>query len=114
MSGLDISNLIGYFSSVEKRKPTYDLASIKAAVAEGRYRLTLSARQSAYGMGMSDADIAHTVARLKRSDFYKSMTTFRDSHVWQDVYRPRQNNLALYVKFQIDDVGYLIVSFKEK
>ncbi|MDX8401877.1 MAG: type II toxin-antitoxin system MqsR family toxin [Mariprofundaceae bacterium] len=99
---------------MEKRKPTYDLASIKAAVAEGRYRLTLSPRQSAYGMGMSDADVVHTVEELKRSDFYKSMTTFRNSRVWQDVYRPRRSNRVLYVKFQIDDVGYLIVSFKEK
>ena len=99
---------------MEKRKPTYDLHSIKAAIDEGRYRLTVSARRSAFSLGMNDADVARTVKTLARSDFYKSMTTYRDSRVWQDVYRPRCGKIVLYVKFQIDDDGYLIVSFKEK
>jgi motility quorum-sensing regulator / GCU-specific mRNA interferase toxin len=52
------------------------------------------------------------VMTLKPTDFYKSMTTHADHHVWQDVYRP--NTVAGYVYLKltvIDDV--LIVSFKE-
>jgi len=92
---------------VDKRKPTYDLDSIKAAVLSGRYRITATARASAHSLGMSDADIVRTVANLTRGDFFKSMTTYRNSRTWQDVYRPRCNGIVLYIKFQIDEDGYL-------
>ena len=49
---------------------------------------------------------------LTTADFYKSMTTFSDHHVWQDVYRPSTIFGEIYLKLMvIDDV--LIVSFKE-
>jgi len=49
---------------------------------------------------------------LKAADFYKSMTTYADYTVWQDVYRPHTRSGDLYLKLTvIDDV--LIVSFKE-
>lgn len=99
---------------MEKRKPAYDLESIKAAVASGRYRITFTARHCAHALGMGDADICQTVLDISQADFYKSMTTYADVHVWQDVYRPQRGAARLYVKFQIDDNGYLIVSFKEK
>jgi len=99
---------------VEKRKPTYDLESIKAAVKAGRYRVTSTARCSAHDLGLNDVDIARVVGGLERNDFYKSMTVYHDSHLWQDVYHPTYDGIALYIKFQIDEGGFLIVSFKEK
>jgi motility quorum-sensing regulator/GCU-specific mRNA interferase toxin len=49
---------------------------------------------------------------LTTADFYKSMTTFGDHTVWQDVYRPSTQAGDVYMKLTvIDDV--LIVSFKE-
>jgi motility quorum-sensing regulator/GCU-specific mRNA interferase toxin len=49
---------------------------------------------------------------LTPADFYKSMTTYADNRVWQDVYRPATPAGAVYLKLTvIDDV--LIVSFKE-
>lgn len=49
---------------------------------------------------------------LKPSDFYKSMTTYADHTIWQDVYRPSTKAGDVYLKLTvIDDV--LIVSFKE-
>ncbi len=50
---------------------------------------------------------------LKPGDFYKSMTTYSDSRIWQDVYRAKRDDLRLYVKFMKDHDGYLVVSFKE-
>jgi motility quorum-sensing regulator/GCU-specific mRNA interferase toxin len=48
---------------------------------------------------------------LTPADFYKSMTTYRDAAVWQDVYRPKIGPDDAYVKLTImDDV--VIVSFK--
>jgi motility quorum-sensing regulator/GCU-specific mRNA interferase toxin len=48
---------------------------------------------------------------LAPADFYKSMTTYGDHRVWQDVYRPGPPVGEAYLKLTvIDDV--LIVSFK--
>ena len=52
------------------------------------------------------------VLALTSEDFYKSMTTYADENVWQDVYRPATEAGEIYLKLTvIDDV--LIVSFKE-
>ncbi len=61
------------------------------------------------------ADFASDVCvnmSLTTADFYKSMTTYADHTIWQDVYRPRTVLGSVYLKpTVIDDV--LIVSFKE-
>lgn len=47
--------------------------------------------------------------------FFKSMTTFADHRVWQDVYHVPARGLVLYVKFQADIVTeFAVVSFKER
>jgi motility quorum-sensing regulator/GCU-specific mRNA interferase toxin len=52
------------------------------------------------------------VMALKKADFYKSMTTYADHTIWQDVYRPKTPAGDVYLKLTVvDDV--LIVSFKE-
>ena len=53
------------------------------------------------------------VLALTPADFYKSMTTYADHRVWQDVYRDKTTNGdEVYLKLTvIDDV--LIVSFRE-
>lgn len=49
----------------------------------------------------------------QRATFIKSMTTYSDHTIWQDVYRPRLVTGQVYLKITvIHDV--LIVSFKEK
>ncbi|CAN7168546.1 type II toxin-antitoxin system MqsR family toxin [Cupriavidus necator] len=49
--------------------------------------------------------------QLGPADFYKSMTTYEDQRVWQDVYRPVTPQGALYVKLTVTD-EVLVVSFK--
>jgi motility quorum-sensing regulator/GCU-specific mRNA interferase toxin len=52
------------------------------------------------------------VMALQWRDFYKSMTTQTDYHVWQDVYHPQTDGIDIYLKVTVvDDV--LIVSVKE-
>lgn len=47
--------------------------------------------------------------------FFKSMTTFADRRVWQDVYHAPARGLALYIKLQADVVTeFIVMSFKEK
>jgi len=47
--------------------------------------------------------------------FVKSMTTFADHRVWQDVYHAPVAGLTLYVKVQADVVTeFRLMSFKER
>jgi motility quorum-sensing regulator / GCU-specific mRNA interferase toxin len=74
--------------------------------------ITLSAQQGIRLAGMATGDALDVVRCLTRADFYKSMTTHKDHHVWQDVYHAKWCGKGLYVKFQ--QAGeYFVVSFKE-
>lgn len=73
---------------MEKRGRTYDLEEIKKAFSDvDDLRITRSGYRTAVALGMRRRDIVDVVRSLKSSDFYKSMTTYADSRIWQDVYR---------------------------
>lgn len=81
-------------------------------VSQGKIRTSRAATHSAALLGFHAREIIDVVRELTASDFYKSMTTYDDHRVWQDVYRPRTAMGRLYLKLMIlDDV--LVVSFKE-
>ena len=72
---------------MEKRKPTYGLAAIKAAIgAAETLSITSSALRDAVGLGFDRGGIAKVIQTIERHMFYKSMTTHADHRVWQDVY----------------------------
>ena len=97
---------------MEKRTPHCKLTVIKALLAAGKVRSTISALAGGAALGLDFADILGVIAALTPADFYKSMTTHADHRVWQDVYRPSTPAGEVYVKLMVmDDV--LIVSFKE-
>jgi motility quorum-sensing regulator/GCU-specific mRNA interferase toxin len=82
-------------------------------IEAGRVRTTNSAREGATAMGFDVDAMLAVVLGLAPGDFYKSMTTYTDHQIWQDVYRPTTSAGQVYLKLTvIDDV--LIVSFKEK
>lgn len=92
--------------------PHCKLAVVKSLVEKGRVRTTNSARQGATALGFDFDGMCQVVSSLEPADFYKSMTTYADHKVWQDVYRPTSEMGDLYLKLTvIEDV--LIVSFKE-
>lgn len=98
---------------MEKRIPHYSLAEIQAQmISVATMNLTESARLGIHGAGLAWDDALAVVQGLRRSDFYKSMTTLRDHRVWQDVYHGQRGELALYVKFQRAG-EFFVVSFKE-
>jgi motility quorum-sensing regulator/GCU-specific mRNA interferase toxin len=100
----------------EKRKPTYDLDAIKAAFAtvEG-LRATGSALRGAAALGFGRREIVATIQSMERRHFRKSMTSFADHRVWQDVYTVPSAAGALYVKVTAGVVSeFLLLSFKEK
>jgi motility quorum-sensing regulator/GCU-specific mRNA interferase toxin len=99
---------------MEKRRPQYDLKAIQAQMnsVETMY-LTITARHGIKAAGMSPADALAVIKRLSPGHFYKSMTAYADSRVWQDVYYAEWKGKALYIKFQQHE-EYFIVSFKER
>ena len=101
---------------MEKRRPTYDLARIKLEIGtEATIRISGVARLEAVRLGFDRRGIAAVIQSIDRRMFYKSMTTYRDHHVWQDVYHVPHGDLTLYVKFQQSVLTELfVVSFKEK
>lgn len=101
---------------MEKLRPTYDLAAIKAALGSvSSLAITSSALRDAMALGFERSGIVATIATIEGRMFYKSMTTFADHRVWQDVYHVPATDLLLYVKFQADVVTeFTVMSFKEK
>jgi hypothetical protein len=67
-------------------------------------------------LGLEEDDIVECVARLTPQDFYKSMTIYTSSQLWQDVYHPTRQEEPLYVKVQLDATAetVVIVSFKAR
>lgn len=101
---------------MEKRRPSYDIEAIKRAIGSAK---TLSATGSAIRdatlLGLSRRDMARVIQTMKPSMFYKSMTTFADPRLWQDVYHVPSGAQVLYVKFEADIVTeFRLVSFKER
>ena len=97
---------------MEKSIPHCKLTVVKSLVKAGKVRATQSARLGATVLGLDLSDMLAVVMALTPADFYKSMTTYADHTVWQDVYRPSTRSGDLYLKLTvISDV--LIVSFKE-
>ena len=103
-------------SPLEKRRPTYDLEAIKAAFDRPeKLRATTTAIRSARALGFTPTDIVAAIQSIARSHFYKSMPSYGDHRVWQDVYHAPHENLVLYVKFTADHIAeFTLLSFKEK
>lgn len=101
---------------MEKRRPTYDLEAIKASIGTaGTLSILDSAFLSAAALGFNRAGIASVIAGMDRKMFVKSMTTYANHRVWQDVYNVPVPGMILYVKFQAGVLTeFTVVSFKEK
>lgn len=97
---------------MEKRTPHRRLGLVKRLLALGNVRLTFSAVQSARALGFDEQGVINVIAALEPQDFRKSMTTYSDHRLWQDVYCPLTSAGRIYLKLSIDE-GLLVVSFKE-
>jgi len=114
-SFFDKYTIMGYYDSgvdlMEKRKPTYDLESFK----QSDFAITKKATQTAAQLGLDDAGIRQVVSTMNPSMFYKSMTSYANHRIWQDVYHVPWNHDTLYVKFTEGVISeFLLLSFKQK
>jgi motility quorum-sensing regulator/GCU-specific mRNA interferase toxin len=100
---------------MEKLKPHYGLAAVKAAFADASsLNRSFVSKQGAGELDMDDAAVVAVIQGLSASDFDKSMTSMADHRVWQDVYKPSVGGRMLYVKFTLDARQALfLISFKE-
>ena len=97
---------------MEKRTPHCRLSIVRALVAAGKVGVTNAARQGGVAVGFELSHMLEVVMALTPADFYKSMTTYADHTVWQDVYQPHTKAGDVYLKLTVlADV--LIISFKE-
>lgn len=100
----------------EKRKPTYDIEAVKAVFSTvEKLNVTGSALRGAASLGFGRSEIVAAIQTIERRHFFKSMTSFDNHQVWQDVYHVPSHQGVLYVKFTADAVTeFLLLSFKEK
>jgi motility quorum-sensing regulator/GCU-specific mRNA interferase toxin len=97
---------------MEKRIPHCNLSVVKALIEDGRICSTQHARQGAPVLGIDFDGMCEVIKGLTSSDFSKSMTTYANHRVWQDVYRPTTAAGDVYLKLSVID-DLLIISFKE-
>ena len=96
---------------LDKYTPTYDLESFK----QSKYEIKMSALRGAFSLGFNRLDIRSAIQVMERKHFYKSMTSYQDHHIWQDVYHVPYKGLILYIKFTQGTVtDFTLLSFKEK
>jgi motility quorum-sensing regulator/GCU-specific mRNA interferase toxin len=93
----------------------YNLNAIKLAfINTDKLNMTATAMSDQYMLGFNDQDVVDAIQALTMDDFYKSMPPIREGFTaWQDVYKSKFKNKNLYIKFQIDKRGEMIISFKE-
>ena len=100
---------------MEKQSPHYDLDEVKAIVGRrGADAFTKTALRGIDDMALTYAEGVMVMLGLQRSMLFKSMTTYADHRVWQDVYHTTcQNDKTAYLKLTLQD-GALVIQFKEK
>jgi motility quorum-sensing regulator/GCU-specific mRNA interferase toxin len=100
---------------VDKRTPHYDLVRVQEQVRRmGAAAFTKTALDGGREMGLTTGEMLAVVGSLSRRNFYKSMTTYADHRVWQDVYHTETPaNKQAYVKITLRDLAP-VIQFKEK
>ncbi|MDD3546101.1 MAG: type II toxin-antitoxin system MqsR family toxin, partial [Kiritimatiellae bacterium] len=88
---------------MEKKTPHCKLHTLKALVDAGKVRTTHTARVGATALGFDLSGMFGVIKNLTPDDFYKSMTTYADHTIWQDVYRAKTHAGDVYLKLMVVD-----------
>lgn len=101
---------------MEKRTPQYSLATVQAIVAErGVLAFTRTALDNGHAMGLSIQAMINVIQSMTKANFYKSMTTYYDHTVWQDVYHAiTPVGKIAYIKVSNPQGRFPVIQFKEK
>lgn len=73
---------------MEKRKPHYSLQAIKQQFRSPKgFRITVTAQDFAFGtLGLERQGVIDLIGSVEARQFHKSMTSYANSSIWQDVY----------------------------
>ena len=96
---------------MEKFNPSYSLEEFK----NSNFEITKTAIKTAQELGFYEQDIRKIISTMELKHFYKSMTSYFNHKIWQDVYHVPFEDLILYVKFTQNVISeFTLLSFKEK
>lgn len=100
---------------MEKFKAHYSLSLLKQAVAvKGVSSFTKTALAGGKALGLTTSEMLRVIGGLTNNLLYKSMTTYSDSSVWQDVYLAvLSNGRNAYIKITLVSETP-VIQFKEK
>ncbi len=100
---------------MDKRTAHYDLMLVQADVVRlGAAAFTKTAMDGGRAMGLTTGEMLDVVVSLTRRDFYKSMTTYADHRIWQDVYHAATPlRKEAYIKITLRNSAP-VIQFKEK
>ena len=80
---------------MQKRVAHYSLQSIKDLISQNQYFITRTARVDYINLGLDDEDVIEIIKSLANQDLYKSMTSYSNNKIWQDVYHKTIDKLEL-------------------
>ena len=96
---------------MEKFNPSYSLTEFKSS----NYSITKTAKITARDLGFDMDGINEVISTMEPKHFYKSMTSYANHKIWQDVYHVPYGDLILYIKFTQNIISeFTLLSFKEK
>ena len=96
---------------MEKFTPSFSLTEFK----NSHFEITRTANRTAQELGFYEKDIRRIVSTMELRHFYKSMTSYANHRIRQDVYHVPYDDLILYVKFTQNVLSeFTLLSFKEK
>ena len=100
----------------EKKKPTYDLEAFQSQFSTvAGLNATGTAIRNGLAIGFTEQGMIDVIQTMRREHFYKSMTSYADYRIWQDVYHVPSVLGVLYIKFTANLISdFMLLSFKEK
>jgi len=95
---------------MEKLKPHYNLSTVQSAIRlHGADAFTATALIGVQAMGLEISQAIEIICSMGQSDFYKSMTTYASSNIWQDVYLPETPFGTAYIKVTCRQDGAVVI-----
>lgn len=96
---------------MEKFNPNYSLSEFK----NSDFEITKTAQRTAADLGFNKKGIHEVISVMELKHFCKSMTSYANHKIWQDVYHVPYGDYILYIKFTQNVISeFTLLSFKEK
>ncbi|HEU4452065.1 MAG TPA: type II toxin-antitoxin system MqsR family toxin [Longimicrobium sp.] len=95
--------------------PKFSLARVQELVrlGEPHVHITMSAVAGARALYMSAGDIVDCISDMTEEDYEQTLESISIPGTFQDVYKPRYEGFAIYLKVRmVEDRQTIVISFK--